>query len=85
MVFCCGMYKRHCLSTACDNVVSSIPVLSTVCVGVPSCELHKPEYLSCGMTECLQTNCGVLWSKNKLWGCCCAEFVAVPSFVGHFC
>jgi hypothetical protein len=29
-----------------------------VCVSVPFSELHKPQYLSCGMTDCLQTNCG---------------------------
>ena len=60
-----------------------------VCVSAPSPQLHKPEYPYCGTTDCLQTNfggdCGVLWSKNKLWECCCVKFVAVPRFVCPFC
>ena len=28
--------------------------------------------------------CGVLWSKNKLWGSCYVKFIALPSFMCQF-
>ena len=43
--------------------------------------------------HCLQTSCRYdvvykllwgVWFKNKLWGCCCVKFIAVPSFVCQF-
>ena len=89
------MYEEYCLPTNCDNVVSckdSIPVLSTMCASAPSSELHKPEYpycLSSGVQQIdcgvlLFTNCGVLWSKNKLWECCYVKFIALLSFMCQF-
>ena len=86
------MYEEYCLPTHCDNVVRCMKTLSRCrvpCVSVPPIlsymNLNIP-ILSCGAADknmgvLLFTNCGVLWSKNKLWGCCYVKFIAVPSFI----
>ena len=39
IVLCCCMYEEYYLPTNCDNVVSCIPVPSTVCISAPSFEV----------------------------------------------
>ena len=85
---------NSCLPTNCDNVVSCIKTLSLCrvpCVSVPPIlsyiNLNIPIVLSNGL-KCgvlLFTNCGVLWSKKKLWGCFYVGFIAVPSCMCQFC
>ena len=85
---------KSCLPTNCDNVVSCIKTLSLCrvpCVSVPPILSYiNLNCLSCGTTDknvgvLLFTNCGVLWSKKKLWGCFYVKFFAVPSFMCQFC
>ena len=72
-----------------NNVVSCIKTLSLCRVPCMSVlPILKPELfkLWCeNVGVLLLTNCGVLWSKKKLWGCWYVKFIALPSFMCQFC